>query len=237
MEELSNCLDEILQKVPWGDVIQCLCAIAALILSALVFRFDRNSKKREYAIALFDKRYSIIESFSKLFKYSEMITTIDTLDDRSTLYNHQIVCDLVCDDNNIRAPRSYRVEHNSLLGAINDNRLGPDERHQKDMELMWLDTNVDNALKVFKSDLLSKFALSEYCFEKDYSTYLRNYVNSLFNYIVIFKDGSALDQTRSTKEVIDAINAINSNMVFDSMKMELKLLKKKGTKRYAKKKK
>lgn len=224
MEEVCYKMTETLQKIPWGEVIQCICAIAAFLLSVFIFKFNRESKKREYAIALFDKRYSIIESFSKVFKYSEIIKESDLLDNRTKLYNHQMVCDRICDDSNIRAPRTFRAEHNALLYAISSDKLTSEQRHKKDMELMWLDIDVDNSLKAIRRDLLSRYALSEYCFENDYSSYLMDYVDSLFDYIAIFRDGSAVDEKRSTKKVIDSINAIKTNMVLESMKTELKLL-------------
>lgn len=226
---MTKTVISFIKSVPWDVVVPSITAIASLTLSAFVFRFEKISKNRDYSIALFDKRYEVYKGFCAFFKFADMVKKTDEKDDFD-LYNHQIILDAICSEFHLCGGKDFRSENYRLVREINDSSLSKETRDKKDIELMWLHVNTDKELSLLKKEIKTKLELSEFCFDNDYSNALTDYIEALFSYVEIFKDGSAADYERDTKILNQTIEKIVKDQILVNMKKEIKSISKKGAK-------
>ena len=100
-------------------------------------------------------------------------------------------------------------------------KAGGEEGHLADIELMHLDMYVNQKLMYLKKQSFKMVNAAKFCFNKNVSDCMNEYIEALFDYIEIFKDGSAMEKHRDISSLKEAVSMLEKKKLFKKIEKYL----------------
>ena len=200
-------------------VASAIAAISSVVVSCIFFAAQRKQANISKKVSVFDIRFEIYHCFKQLFKYSDYVAQdpLD-LDDAKQQLNYLCVLDRIADDQDFLNGRSFRAAHNLLN---HEAQVGGEKGHQADLNLYYLDEDVHKKIVSLKNQSVSTIEKGQFFFKQQLIPIMVTYVNVLFDYVDIFREGTAMESVRDSSQLMKAIDAVKQFDVIRRMEHEL----------------
>ncbi len=99
-----------------------------------------------------------------------------------------------------------------------------DEKKKADMDLMYLHMDLDAKVSNWIKDMENILSQIDLCFEGELQIHVMQYLNSLREYIRVFRKGSSDSEIRDNSKLKEAISLIHINEVQQKMKEQIILI-------------
>lgn len=212
---------ELLTNVSeWTSVLTVITSICALGVTIIVSCAQHRQEKKAQKITLFDKRYNLFEEFSVLYGFSQFALELESNVDKqkTTIENYVVVVDAIVDHFGFLKDKSF-VSERFRLDRIA--KIGGEEGHLADIELMNLEMYVNQKLIHLKKQSFKMVTASKFCFNKEVSDSMNEFINALFNYIEIYKNGSAMEEYRDISSLKNATLMLEKKEIFKKIEKYL----------------
>lgn len=205
-------------------IASAIATIATVVVTIIIACSQGKREKQAQKIALFDKRYKIYEETLRLFGFSKFVLEEDKQKELSnTVPNYLMIAYMVIEEYNLMSGKDYILERSRLQRTVQEK--GGEEGHKADRDLYYLENFAHTELLQLKQQSLNAIKPSLFCFDKDICNMLNKYVEELFSYIAIFKNGTAQEKPRNISSLQEIIKKIEDKKIIEKMERYLSINK------------
>ena len=202
-----------------ASIASAVAAIASVVIAIMFGCLQRRQECNAQRIALFDKRYDIYQTFVDIFEIMQFALIKD---DATTVPNYLVVADMVLESHELMKDKHFLTEHLRL------NRIAQtgnkEDRECADRDLFYLDWYAHNQLLQLRSKTISKIKPAKFCFDEGLHDVLKNTIQEFFDYILIFKTGSAKEQDRDPHALRTYLEEIDRKKILEKMETYLEII-------------
>ena len=193
-----------------ASIFSAVAAVASVFVAVLVWKAQSKQEKRSQEIALFDKRYEIYQTALKLLSIAGASSRNEKGKNSAylTLASYLIAEYKVIEDN-------YIEKRNQLLCIIEN--AEKDISDKADMELAILDGETNLKLMRLRDQLMDEIQPARFCFDDKIYAHLSLLVHELFDYIMIIRNGSAIETERDDSALKKRVKEIRDYKVIEQM--------------------
>ena len=193
-----------------ASIFSAVAAVASVVVAVLVWKAQSKQEKRSQEIALFDKRYEIYQTALKLLSIAGASSRNEKGKNSAylTLASYLIAEYKVIEDN-------YIEKRNQLLCIIEN--AEKDISDKADMELAILDGETNLKLMRLRDQLMDEIQPARFCFDDKIYAHLSLLVHELFDYIMIIRNGSAIETERDDSALKKRVKEIRDYKVIEQM--------------------
>lgn len=203
-----------------ASVFSAIAAFASVFVAIVIWRAQSKQEKNSQQIAMFDKRYEIYQTVLRIIDFARFALLEDST---VTIPNHLVIADMVLTDYDLIKDGQFLVRHLSLQKAVKEGYK--EERDKADRDLFYHDWDANNKLLHLKEKTLSIIKPSKFCFDEKVVNISSALVNEFFDYILIFKDGSAKEDKRDISTLEKCLNTMKAEKVIEKMEEYLSITK------------
>lgn len=202
-------------------IASAIAAIFSLFVGIYISKAQGKRDAESRKIAVFQSRYEIYSCFMKLFKYSSLVKQdSDDSSSRNEQLNYKYIFDQVANDFDILNGKNYRSEYNRWLRKVEN---GGDDGHKADLELYYLAEYAHKMIGELKENSILTIDKGMFFFDHEIITKMKSYVFEFFDYIAVFKDGTAMEFVRDSKKLEEAIADVKKHEVIKKMEKYLSI--------------
>ena len=193
-----------------ASIFSAVAAVASVVVAVLVWKAQSKQEKRSQEIALFDKRYEIYQTALKLLSIAGASSRNEKGKNSAylTLASYLIAEYKVIEDN-------YIEKRNQLICIIEN--AEKDISDKADMELAILDGETNLKLMRLRDQLMDEIQPARFCFDDKIYAHLSFLVHELFDYIMIIRNGSAIETERDDSALKKRVKEIRDYKVIEQM--------------------
>jgi len=202
-------------------IISAILSVLLMIQTNRIAKIQQRQEERAQKIALYDKRYEIYRCFLNVFRYSEIVFKDGNINTNSGK-EHEVIRNLIADDYHFFGDRSFKLKENECYYMLEHGEA--DEKKKADMDLMYLHMDLDAKVSNWIKDMENILSQIDLCFEGELQIHVMQYLNSLREYIRVFRKGSSDSEIRDNSKLKEAISLIHINEVQQKMKEQIILI-------------
>ena len=207
----------------WIDTVSAVgsavAAVASVVVAIIVWRAQSKQEKRTQQIALFDKRYAIYQTSLNILRIASMPSVQnENYQNPGYLSLASFLIEeykLIEDD--------YLAKRNHLLHIIETG--AKDESDKADMDFAMLDYQTNLKLMQLREKLMNEVQPARFCFNEKVFAHISLLVHELFEYIMIIRNGSAMEDERDDSNLRQRVQAIRDEKIIEHMEEYLSIAK------------